>query len=375
MDWQQTLQNKIYFDDVIGVPGTTWPIGTPGVPSDVIADIITMCAARNLRTISVHGALTLGAIMEHYNFVGYEHEDIADILSLGGQDVDGSHMEGLAVTGAQGGTGLLTLIRCVVSALTLFQGQMNRCSFYAGAFSFRDIGYIDLIDCESIYGDVTITVQAPTRASIKNWRGNLILTAQDGGVCYVRGFKGYLEIDAMTAGTLGVYANGADIQINADCTGGTINIYGNATVTGAGGGVAINIYTLEGRVKGQDDIHDDLVAAAALVTYTEDSVSGVTVAAWADALDVDTRGMKSMTIVLHNTHGAASLNWRLRARYADYAAGADEEIIEAPGEETLTFGTKGVATLLRGYSRIKVQVQDTVPATASAYTINYLINR
>lgn len=131
------------------------------------------------------------------------------------------------------------------------------------------------------------------------------------------------------------------------------------------------------RAKGLDDIHDDLVTADAKVTYTEGSASGNSGGdgAWHDALDVDTRGMKDMTIVMHNTDGANSLDWRLRARYADYAAGADEEIIEAPGEETLTFGTKGVATLLRGYSRIKVQVQDTVAMTAADYTVNYLINR
>ncbi|MBU0778337.1 hypothetical protein KKF82_08780, partial [Patescibacteria group bacterium] len=67
---------------------------------------------------------------------------------------------------------------------------------------------------------------------------------QTAGAAYVRDFKGYLEIDAMVGGTLDIYADAANIQINADCTGGTINIYGNARVTGAGGGVTINNYTV-----------------------------------------------------------------------------------------------------------------------------------
>lgn len=240
--------DRIFFDEDTGIAGTAWPIGTPQVPSDVIADIITMCAARNLHKIAVHGALTLGAAMQHYCFFGSEHQDIADTLDLSDEDVDSSHVEGLIVTGGQGGAGFLTLIRCTVNALTLFAGRAKNCSFYTSTCSFRDASFIDLVDCESISGAVTITVQAPTRASIKNWRGNLILTAQDGGLCLVRGFKGTLEIDAMTAGTINVYANGADITINADCTGGTINIYGNANVTGAGGGVTINNYTLDVRV-------------------------------------------------------------------------------------------------------------------------------
>jgi len=240
--------DRVFFDDATGIAGTAYPVGTPQVPSDVIADVITMCAARNLYKIEVHGALTLGAAMQHYCFFGAAHEDIADILDLSDEDVDGSHIEGLIVTGGQGGAAFLTLVRCVINAVTTFNGRMEMCDFWGGVTSsFKDVGYIDLIDCTSIYGAVTITVQAPTRASIKNWNGNLVLTLQDGGACFVRGFKGTLEIDAMTAGTLDIYANGADITINADCIGtGTINIHGNARVTdNHGAGTTVNDYTID----------------------------------------------------------------------------------------------------------------------------------
>jgi len=253
--------DMIYFDEDTGIPGTAWPVGTPQVPSDVIADIITMCVARNLHKISVHGALTLGAAMQHYCFFGSEHEDIADIVDLSGEDVDGSHMEGLIVTGAQAGAAFLTLVRCIVNAITTFNGRMNCCSFWGGVTStFEDGGYIDLVDCESIYGAVTLTVQAPARASIKNWRGNLVLTLQDGGACFVRGIKGTLEIDEMTAGTLDIYANGADITINADCSGGTINIYGNARVTDNSGLTVVNDYTKETQLDDIEGKVDDVEA-------------------------------------------------------------------------------------------------------------------
>ncbi|GAH70647.1 unnamed protein product, partial [marine sediment metagenome] len=115
------------------------------------------------------------------------------------------------------------------------------------------------------------------------------------------------------------------------------------------------------RTKGLDDTHDDLVTTNGKVSYTEASVSGNSGGdgAWHDALDVDTRGMKSFSAVVHNTDGANSLNWRLRARPSDYAGGADEEIPECPGSETLAAGEKGLAELLKAYSRIKIQVQDT----------------
>ena len=109
--------------------------------------------------------------------------------------------------------------------------------------------------------------------------------------------------------------------------------------------------------------------------YTEDSVSGATANAYADALDVDTRGMKSMSAVVKNTDGANSLDWRIRARPSNYAAGADEEIPECPGEETLAFGEKGLMELIKAYSRIKIQVKSTVADTPAGYTVDYLINR
>ena len=124
--------DRIYFDDALGIAGTTYPIGTAGMPSNTIADVITICAACHLRIIRVHGALTLGAAMEHYKFMGCEHEDITDIIDLSGEDVDGSHIEGLIVTGGQAGAGFLTLIKCIVNAITTFQGRMNWCSFWGG---------------------------------------------------------------------------------------------------------------------------------------------------------------------------------------------------------------------------------------------------
>ena len=77
--------------------------------------------------------------------------------------------------------------------------------------------------------------------------GNCTFTGQTGGVLYIRGFKGSLVIDAMTGGTCDIYANGADITINANCDApSVITIYGNARVTIVGAPTAtINDYTKE----------------------------------------------------------------------------------------------------------------------------------
>ena len=238
--------DRAFYDAIRGFAGTTYPIGTAGMPSNTIADIITICAARNLKVVDILGAVTFAVDMLGYTFYGHRHEDVADFVSLGGVKMGGTIIRKALVTGAQGADGFLTLEDCIIYALTNFNGIANLCDIYT-SMSLLDGGYADISKCNSVHSDLTITVNAPARASFKECAGNCTFTAQDGGALYVRGYKGTLVIDTMTAGTCSIYANGADITINVSCTGtGTINIYGNARVTdNHGAGTTVNDYTKE----------------------------------------------------------------------------------------------------------------------------------
>jgi len=236
--------DRIFFDSVSGIAGTIYPVGTAGMPSNTIADVILMCAARNLKVIDVAGALAIGVAMQNYTFIGHRHEDITATFGLNNQNVNKSLIRKCVVSGQQGG-GLLTLEDCLIYLMTDFQGIANHCNLYGSAMSLLDGGVADLSHCNAVHSDLTITVNAPARASFKECSGNCTFTGQNGGTLYVRGYKGTLVIDTMTVGTCSIYANGADITINATCTGGTINIYGNARVTDASAGATVNDYTKE----------------------------------------------------------------------------------------------------------------------------------
>jgi len=277
---EELLHGRIFYDATRGVPGTTWPIGTPGLPSNTIADVVTMLAARNLKAIDVHGAVTFAVDLSHKDFFGNYHESLADILTLAaGNDVDDSHFYGLIVTGAQGGTVFTTYKECLLLNLTGFRGMAVRCTIYGTlAVAVGATGISDFDYCTSIHGVITVTIGNPNRVSFKEFSGGMILTAQTAGAVLVRGISGYLEVDAMNGGaaTLDIYAHGADIQINADCIAGTINIYGDARVTGVGGGVTINNYTLQGGQLHSIDFWsnpvEEVVVTAAQVTTVLSSV-------------------------------------------------------------------------------------------------------
>jgi hypothetical protein len=236
--------DMVYYENGAAT-GTDYPLGTPTNPVGSLPNAKTIADALNLHTIHIHGTVTLTETMEHYSFIGDRHESATDVFDLNGQDVDGCYFDGLVITGAQGGSEFINMQNCIAYSLTGMNGLITDTAFYGSTCGFADGAYIELQNCFSIYSPMTVTVQAPTQASLKNWKGDVILTAQDGGELRVRGYSGTLAIDAMTGGTCDIYCDTADITINADCTGGTINIYGTGMMTDNSGGTTVNDYLIE----------------------------------------------------------------------------------------------------------------------------------
>jgi len=249
------IDGVIYFDSVLGIAGTTYPIGTRELPSNTIADVITLCALHNIRHINVRGALTLGVAMTAYRFDGYKHLDIAHLIDLNGQDVSVSSFHRLIITGAQAGAGLASYDDCMLLTVTGFNGVATLCGFIT-SLTLNAATSSGFINCFSYLGPCTINLGNPTLANFVNLTGSFTLANQ-------------------TAGVTNIWAaNGCEITIAASCTGGIINIYGNARVTGAGGGVTINNYSLQ--------------ATLGLTTYTAHSVGATDVngTTWEDLLDM-----------------------------------------------------------------------------------------
>jgi len=218
------IDGIIYFDSVLGIAGTTYPIGTRELPSSVIADTITLCTLHNIRHINIRGAVVLAAAMTAYRFEGYKHLDIAHLVDLGNQDVSVSSFHRLIITGAQAGAGLASYDDCMLLSMTGFNGVATLCGLIT-AITLGAATSTGFINCFSYLGTCTINLGTPTVANFEHLKGSFILANQ-------------------TAGLTNIWAaNGCEITIAASCTGGIINIYGNARVTGAGGGVVINDYS------------------------------------------------------------------------------------------------------------------------------------
>lgn len=251
------FEHAIYISDV-GYPGVEYPIGTSPWPvlgggaGVGFIEARVIATARNQHVFFCRGVLQIDAAMEDYVFQGHYFESLSQYIDLNGQDVDCSRFHDLVITGAQGGTGLATFTQCILWAMTGFKGLAENCPIY-GTLALAAANFADFDGCSSVHNVCVITVGTPTRASFKDFKGNLTLTAQTAGVAFVRGFDGDLIIDAMTGGTLDIFMRDGTVTINANCTGGTINIYGSAIVTDNSVGAIVTDATLDERAANIND--------------------------------------------------------------------------------------------------------------------------
>ena len=101
--------------------------------------------------------------------------------------------------------------------------------------------------------------------------------------------------------------------------------------------------------------------------YEEDTDTGITTNAWADALDWATREMSDKTILLTNTDPANSLDYRVYTR-AYYTGQNFLEVAAA----TLAPAAQARIALNNHYARVLVQVIDTAPPAHADYEINWI---
>ncbi len=229
----QTNQGKSFHNGMVwvnedeGTASTAFPYGTATGPTDTIARAVTIGTANNINRIHIAGGFTLGAALERYSLYSNGHYDTGDVVAVNGQSIARSTFESIIISGASGSGAAVTAqtryLDCLISAHTNLNGAALECAI-DGACSIVDTGYAWLRNCRfGLIVPCTLTVQAPSAFSIDNPKGTLILAGMDGGT-------GNIQCDTPF-----------DLTIAASCTGGTLNIYGEANITNSTGGTTVNV--------------------------------------------------------------------------------------------------------------------------------------
>lgn len=213
----------VWVDISLGVAGTTYPIGTPGMPVSTLTDALTIANARKVNKIYIAstGAHTMPSDLARvYEFIGSPN----CIFDLNGKNCGGSTFRGFFIHGGMIGT--LVAYNCEISdtflASKFLDCWMNSDTIIAGGGTL----YFANLTCGGT-SVISFVGFAANQARLVNVSGVLSLT------------------NLTTAGTVNIYANGLDLTIAASCTLGTINIWGNARVTNSAAGTVVNNYAID----------------------------------------------------------------------------------------------------------------------------------
>lgn len=225
------LDQRIWIDTVDGLAGTAYPLGTPALPVNTLANAIQIQTSRGLppRFRGVGTATVASGSLDKFDLLGASHY-LSNFTIDPGVPTDETIFERLSLSGTLDG---VTVCRWVeFLALAGFAGEAQWCGLM-GTVTLADFGgNHDFTNCHSsVAGTTTPTIDCNDIVgldlSIRAWSGGLKLTNMtDAG--------SNVSID-MIAG---------HIVIDPTCTAGTVVVRGDGYVTdNSGVGCTVNNYT------------------------------------------------------------------------------------------------------------------------------------
>jgi len=217
--------DRIYYDSVIGIAGTQWPIGTAAHPCSSLANIRTICVREHISTIVVHGVLTLDAAMDDYDFVGSQPNLNAwpyDSVDLNSKSIDNASFDNLSVAGTQNG-GAATFRHCYID-ITAMNGWATDCIISRMISPAADCYIMHCTPADIFTLDMTGST----------------------AIMVICDFVGEIYIEALNAaGEVDFYASGSSkVTLAASCTAGVINLYGEMVLLDLGATSTVSKYIL-----------------------------------------------------------------------------------------------------------------------------------
>ena len=216
-DYSDYDGGAVWIDTVNGTAGTTdFENGTVSLPVDSIADALTIAASVGLTRLRLlpGSSITFAATMDGYELVG-----MGWTLALGGQSCSGTIIHGATVSGVCTGANAPEFINCKIGTVTVPACRLIACQF---------TGDITMSAAGDYFWDQCYSGVAGTATPSTDFGGAVANTNLS-----MRHYSGGIEIKNMGgAGTDTMSLEGfGQLVINANCSGGTVAIRGNFTVT------------------------------------------------------------------------------------------------------------------------------------------------
>jgi hypothetical protein len=210
--------------------GSSTGKGTAEDPVDTLDGAITVASSKNLNKIMVVGAGTVTPTISisNYEIIGVGSGPTINLNNVSCTD---AHMINMVVFGDQG-SGSIVYVDSLLTAVTDAQGVLNNC---------RLIGSISFIN-----GIANVAQESSSLTVKENAIATALTMSGAGNELTLRRYSGYVEILGMddSASVLEIDGSGAEVEINANCTAGTVRIRGDTKyIDNSGGAVTIDDQT------------------------------------------------------------------------------------------------------------------------------------
>lgn len=224
-----------------GVPGTSFPRGTPTMPVDNLADARTIADGVMLREFRIRGSVTLDQDYTGYAFFG-QGDIKTDVLSLAGRSVDKSYFNRLMLQGVA--TGNINAQLCILTGVSGIGGVLvdsglqgtttlggPGCQLICKSLSFITApAYVDMVGPGRVFvaqgsGDVTFKnamsgAPFPTQIQIGLTHGLVTFDVScTGGAALVRGVMTLVNNGAITVTDWALYLDHISDHVDTKLTG------------------------------------------------------------------------------------------------------------------------------------------------------------
>jgi hypothetical protein len=191
-------------DEVNGVAGTVYPIGTPMMPGNNLQDAKIIANYRGFNIIFVIGSLTVANVdLTGFTLKGVNAANSSITLDSSAV-LTRCEFRDIQVSGYLDGECLLR--DCYVNGVNYFSGIFHECAFTEAPVTLSGMFPAILLNCSSAsYTDQSVVIDCANGTVpliIRNWSGNIkIINRNIDGVYSSINFNGYCELDSsITAG-------------------------------------------------------------------------------------------------------------------------------------------------------------------------------
>ncbi len=231
-----SFNGGVTIDTTNGVPGTTYPIGTPRQPVNNLTDALIIATSRGLYKIFIQGNITLTGVLlfDGFEFVGEGQKLTTITIDPSITLIDCAFTEA-SITGTVAGPNNAHYHNCDIFNLNGFYGLMENC-ILSGTIVLAGTGHAQFSHCES-------GIPGGTFTPVIDFNGS-------GTSVSVRGYNGGLKIQNRSGtDAVSIDVNSGQVIIDPTVIAGTITVRGVAKLIDNSTGTAVIVNELLESIK------------------------------------------------------------------------------------------------------------------------------